>query len=146
MTLVPLELRQAVFERAGGMCEYCRLSQATQVATFPVDHITPISAGGEAELNNLALACPRCNTAKWTHTSALDSVSGELVRLFDQRRDSWSDHFHWSDADRTWLEPRSPIARATIALLDLNSQHRRQIRHWLIVLGLHPPVLPIREQ
>jgi hypothetical protein len=139
MTLVPLEHRQAVFERAGGMCEYCRLSQATQVATFPVDHILPILAGGKTEPDNLALACPRCNSAKWTHTSASDPESGELIRLFDPRRDNWSDHFQWSATDPMWLEARSAAARATIELLDLNSQHRRQVRHWLIALRFHPP-------
>jgi hypothetical protein len=146
MTLVSLELRQMVFERAGGLCEYCRLSQVTQVATFPVDHVLPISAGGKTEQDNLALACPRCNAAKWTHTSVSDPQSGELIRLYDPRRDNWSDHFQWSVTDPTWLEARSSTARGTIELLDLNSQHRRQVRHWLIVLGLHPPARPNPEQ
>lgn len=140
MTLVPHQLRQAIFLRAGGLCEYCRLAQATQVATFPVDHIVPVSSGGRTELDNLALACPRCNAAKWTHTVASDPDSGEVVRLFDPRRDNWSDHFQWSDTDPTWLEARSPTARAMAELLELNSQHRRQVRHWLIALGLHPPM------
>jgi len=139
MTLVPHELRQAVFERAGGICEYCLLPQATQVATFPVDHVVPIAVGGKTKLANLALACPRCNAAKWTHTEAADPASGETTRLFDPRRDHWSDHFHWSADDPTWLESRSASARATAELLDLNSQHRRQVRRWLIVLGIHPP-------
>jgi hypothetical protein len=134
MTLIPHELRHA-----GGMCEYCGLSQVTQVATFPVDHVIPISAGGKTEGDNLALACPRCNAAKWTHISAVDADTGELFRLFDPRSDIWSDHFQWSVADQTWLEARTPVAKVTIELLDLNSQHRLQIRHWLVAIGLHPP-------
>jgi hypothetical protein len=93
MTLISHELRQAVFERAGGMCEYCGLSQVSQVATFPVDHVIPISAGGKTEGDNLALACPRCNAAKWTPhlrgrrrnrriVSALRSAKRHLVRPF----------------------------------------------------------------
>lgn len=119
MTLIPHELRQAVIERAGGMCEYCGLSQITQVATFPVDHVIPLSAGGKTAGDNLALACPRCNAAKWTHTFAADAETGELIRLFNPRGDSWSDHFQWSATDPTWLETRSPVAKVTIELLDL---------------------------
>lgn len=139
MTLIPDDLRRAVFERAGGLCEYCRLPQSTQVATFAVDHIIPISAGGKTEFENLALACPRCNAAKWTYTIASDPGSGEYVRLFEPRHENWSDHFQWSKSDPTWLEPLSPAARALTGLLDLNSTHRRQVRRWLIVLDLHPP-------
>jgi hypothetical protein len=138
MTLISNELRQAVVNRAGGSCEYCQLSQVTQVATFPVDHAIPISAGGKTEAENLALACPRCNAAKWIHTSATDPETGETIRLFNPRRDDWSDHFHWSANDVTALEPITPEARVTIDLLDLNSSHRRQVRQWLTVLGLHP--------
>lgn len=138
MTLVPHELRQAVVQRAGGVCEYCHLSQETQVATFPVDHIVPVAAGGETDLVNLALACPRCNAMKWTHTAGVDDETGDSVGLFDPRQQLWTDHFRWSDSDPAWLEARSPAARATIGLLDLNSTHRRRVRQWLMVLGLHP--------
>jgi hypothetical protein len=142
MSLISHELRQAVIDRASGICEYCHLPQDTQVATFPVDHVIPVSSGGRTEQDNLALACPRCNSSKWTFEFALDPDSGESLPLFHPRRDAWSDHFYWSEQDATLLEPRSPKARATISLLDLNSQHRRQVRSWLIALSLHPPVRP----
>jgi hypothetical protein len=138
MTLVPHELRDAVIGRAGGLCEYCHVPQATQVATFPIDHIIPLAAGGRTEFDNLALACPRCNAAKWLHTVSTDPETGELVRLFHPRQHNWSENFQWMATDPTWLEAYSPVARATIELLDLNSLHRRQVRCWLIVLGLHP--------
>lgn len=139
MTLISDELRQQVSRRAGGLCEYCQLSQTTQVATFPVDHIIPLSAGDRTDPDNLALACPRCNAVKWTLTTATDPESGEVVPLFHPRRDLWSDHFRWSAEDPAWLVPLTPRARATVAALDLNSHHRRRVRHWLAVLGLHPP-------
>lgn len=139
MTLVSDGLRQAVIERARGMCEYCRLAQETQVATFPVDHIQPISAGGATHLDNLALACPRCNAVKWIYTAVADPISGELTQLFDPRRDNWADHFRWSTEDSSMLEMHSAVGRATAELLELNSQHRRQVRYWLTALGLHPP-------
>ena len=39
-------IRVAVAARAGDRCEYCRLPTRGQVATFPIDHIAPQSAGG----------------------------------------------------------------------------------------------------
>ncbi|MCC7476216.1 MAG: HNH endonuclease [Pirellulales bacterium] len=137
MAFISPELRHSVINRAGGSCEYCGLAQETQVATFPVDHIIPICAGGLTQSDNLALACPRCNASKWIHDSALDPESGEQVPLFHPRRDDWLEHFSWSSVDETILLARSPSARATLALLDLNSIQRRQVRLWLQTIGLH---------
>ncbi len=67
MTLIPVELRQDVFDRAGGICEYCGLPQATQVATFPVDHVVPIAAGGETQSGNLALAYSHASLEQLSH-------------------------------------------------------------------------------
>src|SRR5438046_1885544 len=83
MTLVSASLRDEVVRRAAGRCEYCRLAQQTQVATFPVDHVLPVTEGGETVLANLALACPRCNAAKWKRVTADDPVSAATVLLFD---------------------------------------------------------------
>ncbi len=41
---VPASPRRRVVSRAGGRCEYCRLAQIGQEATFHVDHITPRAA------------------------------------------------------------------------------------------------------
>ena len=36
---VPASLDRRVRERAGGCCEYCRLAQVSQEATFHIDHL-----------------------------------------------------------------------------------------------------------
>ena len=125
--------------RAGNRCEYCRLHQESQVATFPVDHITPVTAGGKTDLENLALACPRCNARKWMHVSAVDPLTGNAEPLFNPRAQSWAEHFRWSGSDLTVLEPTSPSARATAVLLDLNSAQHIAIRRWLMAVGMFPP-------
>lgn len=79
MTLIPTALRDAVVMRAGNRCEYCQLPQSTQAATFPIDHVLPVTEAGETALPNLALACPRCNAAKWTHVAGADPVTGETL-------------------------------------------------------------------
>ena len=57
-------LRLLVVNRAGNRCEYCRLSQEGQEATFHIDHITPKARGGLTEPKNLALACVSCSLRK----------------------------------------------------------------------------------
>jgi 5-methylcytosine-specific restriction endonuclease McrA len=41
---IPVALQRLVRERAGRLCEYCRLPQVHQEATFHIDHIVPRSA------------------------------------------------------------------------------------------------------
>jgi hypothetical protein len=61
---VPISLQRRVRLRAGERCEYCRIAQASQEATFHVDHVTPRAAGGVTSLENLALACVSCSLRK----------------------------------------------------------------------------------
>jgi HNH endonuclease len=139
VTYIPPELRSAVTARAQARCEYCQLSQELQVATFPVDHVVPIAAGGETTLENLAQACPSCNARKWTHAAATDPVSGEFMPLFNPRTQAWADHFRWSEPDAAVIEATSSTGRATLTLLDLNSRPHVAIRRALGQLGKHPP-------
>lgn len=115
---VPVSLQRRVRERAGNRCEYCRLSQALQHATFHVDHIWPRSEAGLTTLDNLALACVSCSLRKSDRTTATDPDTGELVRLFNPRVDAWADHFDIvSDFS---LTGRTPTGRATVMALRLN--------------------------
>jgi 5-methylcytosine-specific restriction endonuclease McrA len=61
---IPAALRQLVFERARGRCEYCLLPQAASAFQHEPDHITPLQHDGKTEASNLALACVRCNRHK----------------------------------------------------------------------------------
>jgi hypothetical protein len=138
VTLIPPALREAVERRARGRCEYCHLSQESQVATFPVDHIIPTVLSGPTELENLALACPRCNAKKWIHIEATDPLAGLHVALFHPRTQDWKDHFAWSISDPAVLEARTSCGRATLSFLDLNASSCVQIRRWLALAGKHP--------
>ena len=139
MSLIPDDIRAAVTRRARNRCEYCLLSQDSQVATFPVDLVIPRLTGGRTVLENLALSCPQCNAAKWIYVEATDPESGQVVPLFNPRTQVWVEHFRWSDLDSTLIEGRTPSARATIERLGLNSESRRNIRRWLMAVGIHPP-------
>jgi 5-methylcytosine-specific restriction endonuclease McrA len=46
----------------GARCRYCGRRQ--RLRKFTIDHVVPLSRGGGGGLDNLALACLRCNQAK----------------------------------------------------------------------------------
>ncbi len=129
-------LVRAVAARAGDRCEYCRMHQALQGATFHVEHTVPSSHGGADDLANLAWACPACNLHKADRTSAVDPDSGTVVPLFNPRTDCWSDHFAWQEYKIVGL---TPIGRAAILALDLNHSRRVMIRRAEEMFGLFAP-------
>lgn len=52
----------ALFEEQKGLCVYCKISLDSE--TYHVDHVIPLSRGGGNTKENIALACPSCNTSK----------------------------------------------------------------------------------
>lgn len=114
-----------VYERAGGLCEYCHLPAEFFPLTFHVDHITPRQHGGSTEFDNLALACLHCNRHKGPNLAGLDPINGELVTLFHPRRDRWTEHFEWLGTD---LVGRTAIGRATVRVLAINAPDFRSVR------------------
>ena len=122
--------------RAGGRCEYCRMHQDLQGATFHVEHILPVSRGGSSELDNLAWCCPGCNLTKSDRVEVADPDSGAIVPLFHPRRDEWRIHFDWAGYR---LVGKTPVGRATVAALDLNHARRVRIRQAEEHFGLFPP-------
>jgi len=130
------QLRQQVESRAGGRCEYCRMHQSLQGATFHVEHIVPRSQSGDDGLENLAWACPSCNLHKSNRTQATDIETGVQVTIFHPRQHDWDEHFLW---DEYAIEGRTSVGRATVMALQLNQVRRLQIRQAEERLGLFPP-------
>jgi hypothetical protein len=54
-------LRGLAAQESGMNCIYCRVPTAATI-----EHLNPRVRGGRSEINNLALACPLCNTRKGT--------------------------------------------------------------------------------
>jgi len=135
MATIPTGIRRAVVERAGEFCEYCRLAQAGQEATFHVEHVVPRTAGGRTALENLALACVSCSLRKGSRQRAIDPQSGAEARLFNPRMDHWREHFRFEGA---YLVGLSPTGRATVDALQLNRPLILAIRHEESMRGHHP--------
>ncbi|KKM17464.1 hypothetical protein LCGC14_1675530 [marine sediment metagenome] len=55
-------LRYAVMERDGFTCQYCGVSALA--AELQVDHVMPVSCGGQDTPENLLTACKECNAGK----------------------------------------------------------------------------------
>jgi len=97
------------------------------VAPFEIDHIVPMSVGGETVVDNLCLACPPCNRHKGAKLHGQAPDTGQSVPLYHPRRQIWSDHFAWSD-DGTTLLGLTPIGRATIEALGINRPKMIRLR------------------
>lgn len=63
---IPADLRRKVARRANNKCEYCRLPEVAAMVKFQVEHIISIKYGGKNTFENLAYACPICNSGKGT--------------------------------------------------------------------------------
>ena len=123
--------------RAGHRCEYCHAPEAVFNLPLEVEHIVPLGRGGEDTAANWALACRACNLYKATHVSGPDPVSAAVVRLFHPRADRWDEHFQVAPESGE-LVGHTPIGRATVTRLGLNSTAQVAARLQWMRLGLFP--------
>jgi len=137
-THVTVQERQFIAERARGRCEYCRSPVDFATQSFSVEHICPISRGGETSRNNLALACPGRNGHKYTKIEATDPADGAIFPLYNPRTQSWREHFNWNE-DFTRLIGLTPTGRVTVNALQMNRLGVMNMRRVLFASGLHPP-------
>jgi HNH endonuclease len=136
MPAIPASLRRLIIQRANNRCEYCTLSQAGQAATFHIDHVLPVAAGGPTTADNLALACVTCSLHKAAKQKITDPETNELVNVFNPRQQLWQEHFHWEGVTVIGL---TATGRATIAALKMNRALMLEIRKEEVLLGRHPP-------
>jgi hypothetical protein len=140
-TYISVHQKHTIVERVHGCCEYCRSQARFSTQAFSVEHIIPVSCGGETVSENLALACQGCNNHKYTKTMGRNPVSGEIVPLYHPRRERWKDHFRWNE-DFTLIIGLTPTGRATVETLQLNREGLVNLRRLLYAMGEHPPIEP----
>jgi HNH endonuclease len=119
---IPNSIRLNVFARAEHRCEYCQILAEDSFYGFQIDHIFSRKHGGLTELINLALACPDCNRNKGTDLGTFLIDFNNLVRFFNPRLDDWNHHF--TGFDTGLIEAKTPIAEATVKILDINHPDR----------------------
>jgi hypothetical protein len=133
MSRVSNSLREHVRKRAQGRCEYCHKPEGIKGFRHQIDHIIPERHLGKTELNNLALACFRCNNAKGMVVASYDPETGELAPFYNPRTQNWDEHFKM-DTDAL-IQGRTPIGRVTINILQMNRPRQLEFRRLLIELG-----------
>ncbi len=118
--------RSQVRQRADFKCEYCQIPEAaTPFISFHIEHIVAQQHLCDDSLDNLALACDRCNAYKGPNLSSIDSDSNSVVELFHPRRHEWRDHF---ELKAGIVQGKTASGRATIRLLNMNASRRVQLR------------------
>lgn len=130
---IPENLRSEVAQRAGYRCEYCRLPESYAIYPFEVDHIIAINHGGKTVIENLAYCCMRCNRMKGTDLTTIIPGSDEIIRLFNPRKDNWSEHFEIQEGV---IYGRSSGGKATVQLLAINTPERIIGRKLLVEAGV----------
>lgn len=135
MGAIDPNVAQFVRERANDVCEYCLSPQRIYRLRFQIEHIIARQHGGEDSLDNLALACGRCNRYKGSNIAGIDPITGSLSRLFDPRKDHWSEHFKWEGPNVVGC---TAVGRVTVGLLVMNHPDVLAVRHELIASNQFP--------
>lgn len=125
-----------VAQRAKHQCEYCHAPEVIFNVAFEVDHIIPLSKNGADEDRNWALSCRICNLRKLDYVDGLDSVTQQIVRLFNPRSDVWDEHFAVQRQVPFRIEGKTAIGRATVKRLEMNSPLQLRARELWIALGI----------
>lgn len=128
--------RRLVRERANGRCEYCRIPEEEFAAatSFVAEHIRPkrdfaVDDPQRDAPDNLAWACPKCNSYKYKKTHGTDPETGMEHPLFNPRREQWVEHFVALPGGR--ITGRTPIGRATREALKFDEPARVKSRYLL---------------
>lgn len=129
-------LEDLVWRRARSCCEYCQIPQELDGFTHEIDHAIAKKHGGLTIGENLVLACFPCNNHKGPNIAGRDPSTKKLTPLFNPRRHKWTRHFRW---DGPVLMGKTTIGRVTVAVLEINSLKRVQLRQSLIKEGVFPP-------
>ena len=124
--------RRFVRERAGERCEYCRLQQNNSELLHHIEHVVARQHGGTDNVENLALACHRCNLYKGPNLSGVDPLTGRVENLFHPRHERWQEHFAFRGAH---IQGLTPAGRATVEVLGLNDPRRLELRRELSEFG-----------
>jgi len=141
--MIDKNIRQLIREQAKYLCEYCHSPEEVSAALFEIDHIIPQSLGEFDALENLALACQRCNGYRYNFTKGIDPETKEEVSLFNPRWQQWSEHFIWTK-DGLIIIGITSIGRATCNRLDFNDEYHNEgfiikARRLWVKGGWHPP-------
>ncbi len=136
-TYITASLRRTIHDRAQSCCEYCLIPEMFTLASHQVDHVIAEKHGGATIEENLALSCSLCNQAKGSDIASIDPNTGDTVRLYHPRQDTWTEHFYL-EIESGLIKSITAIGRVTIKLLRMNRTASLPVRQILARLGQLP--------
>ena len=125
-------LKDEVRRRAEERCEYCGIAERYFSQRFQIEHIRPRSHRGTSTLDNLALACERCNLHKGPNVAGYEPKTEELTTLFNPRVDRWSEHFRLDVSGE--IIGLTAVGRTTVYVLAMNDPQRVELRNAIALL------------
>lgn len=137
------KLRFEVFKRDQFKCQYC--GKAAPDVVLNVDHINPVSKGGENDILNLVTSCEDCNSGKsdrlLSDNSILDKQRKMLEEL-DERRKQLQMMLEWRDELKDFdNEVAQSVAdyfeQSIDAAAQVNEVGLKNINKWLKRFELH---------
>ena len=93
---IPKKLRFEVFKRDKFTCQYCGKSAPDVV--LEIDHIVPVSKGGDNDIMNLVTSCSDCNRGKSNIELSDDAVIKARKKQLDEiaeRREQLEMMYEW---------------------------------------------------
>jgi len=134
-----------VAERARNRCEYCLAPEEFSNKEFHVEHVVPKARSGADTMDNLALACFRCNLSKAIAQTVRVGEAGEEVPLFNPRTDDWNACFEFvlaPDDEAARIVGKNAIGRVTAVRLKMNVPHAVRARwKWFLAYALESEYL-----
>lgn len=127
----------AVAARALEKCEYCKAPQRCFNSLFEVEHVVPTCRGGDDHMDNLALACRRCNAHKSGRQPVTVDSPDAGDGIYNPRILNWDEHFEINLVSGE-ITGRTPVGGTTVALLQMNHPHAINARLLWIEFGIFP--------
>jgi hypothetical protein len=134
------KIRFDVFKRDSFLCQYCGNHPPTIV--LEIDHISPVSAGGTNDIDNLVTACFDCNRGKGA--SLLDAVSmplAEKAALVLEREAQLAGYHQIMEERRARIERDVGMVTDKYELLvpgyTLTDSSIISVKHFVKMLGAH---------
>lgn len=138
MKRISRELEKRIRRQAKNRCGYFLSPQILLPYKLEIEHIYPKGLGGETVEVNLWLACRECNAHKAMKIRGIDRLTGRTVKLFNPRKQSWSEHFDFNQ-DKTEIIGKTACGRATVESLQVNNFYQKTARAIWVEIGKFPP-------
>lgn len=128
-------VRFEVFKRDSFTCQYCG-SKAPDVVLH-VDHLVPVSAGGENDLMNLITSCEGCNLGKsdkFLDDHSMLSKQRDQIEQLNERRQQLQMLLEWRDGLATLEDECVQAVQSALGKYSswiANENGVRDIRKWL---------------